>query len=57
MMTSGNCYLSTHVRESGFRDPENLCPWNPEFGKFLLVESGTQLKGSQTPLTIGIQSN
>ena len=31
---------SPHVKESGFRNPENFFIWNPESWKFLLVESG-----------------
>ena len=39
---------SPHVRESGFQ--------NPGAWKFLLVESGIQLKESEIPLTIGIRN-
>ena len=31
--------FSPHVGESGFLNPGNFCLWNPEFGKFLLLES------------------
>ena len=31
--------FSPHVGESGFPNPGNFCLWNPEFGKFLLLES------------------
>ena len=40
----------SHVRESGFRIPRNLCFWNPES---LALESGIQLKESVIPLTTG----
>ena len=40
----------SHVTESGFRIPRNLCFWNPES---LGLESGIQLKESVIPLTIG----
>ena len=40
--------MSPLVMESGFRNPGNFGPWNPESGK--------QLKKSGIPLTIGIQN-
>ena len=56
-----------HVREFGFRNPGNVCLWNPESGKILLLEykknleswvleCGIQLKESGIPLMIGIQN-
>ena len=44
---------SPHVRDSGFRNPGNVCLWNPESW---VLESGIQLKVSGIPLTIGIQN-
>ena len=46
--------FSPHVREFGIRVPGNLCLWNLESVKFLLVESGMQLKESGIPLRTGI---
>ena len=45
--------LSPHVRESGFRNPENDCLWNPESWA---LESRTELKDSGMPLMIGIRN-
>ena len=44
---------SPHVRKSRFRNPENLCLWNPESWA---LEYGTQLKVSEIPRTIRIQN-
>ena len=44
---------SPHVRKSRFWNSGNFCLWNPESWA---LESGTQLKVSEIPLTIRIQN-
>ena len=46
--------LFTPCTEFGIRVPGNFCLWNLESVKFLLVESGMQLKESGIPLRTGI---
>ena len=47
--------LSTHVRESGFRNQRKILLVESGIGEFLLVESWIQVKESGIPLTIGIR--
>ena len=54
-------YLFDQVRESRFRNPWNVCFWNPVLGNFIrwnleswVLESIIQLKESGVVLTIGI---
>ena len=44
--------VSTHVKESGFRNPYNFCSWNPVSWA---LESRIQLKESGILLMIEIQ--
>ena len=44
--------VSTHVKESGFRNPYNFCSWNPVS---LALESRIQLNESGILLRIGIK--
>ena len=44
---------STHVRESGFRNPRNFCSYNPESWA---LESIIQLKESGIPIKVAIQN-
>ena len=46
-------FTSLHVREPRFQNQGNFCLWNPEYWA---LESGTHLKDSGIPLTIGIQN-
>ena len=45
----------------GMRNPGNFCLWNPEAGKFLLVESGilgwNQVPGIRNPRAWNPESN